>query len=264
MYLLGGGEVDVRGALLYRLGDDRLHELHDRCVGRGLAQVGHLGDRRAVVLHDVLDALREAVEAPDEQSDVVGGGNRGDDLESGHQPDVVDGEDVGRIGHGHEQRARPLVVDRDRAQALGHGRSDEVGGRHVDLVAGEVDVVEAEALGHHASELVGGERPALEQNATGRLARGARGGHRRLDPLPRGEAEVGDHVADQARRAPAPRGRRQPGLARGGSPGGGRGDGDGGGTGGDGAHDRSPHRQLEPTSIAPCDDLLKAWTIRCP
>ena len=104
---LDGLEVDVGGALLDALADERVHELDDRRVGGRLAQVDDLG---AVVLVDRLgdDDLVEGVQALDERGDVLLGRDGGTHLVAAHQRDVVDGEDVAGIDHRDEQRA---VVD---------------------------------------------------------------------------------------------------------------------------------------------------------
>ena len=70
------------------------------------------------------------------------------------QRDVVDREDVRRVGHRDEQRALVEERDRHRLVALGGRDRDEVRRGHVDLEDAEVEVVEAVALGDGARELV--------------------------------------------------------------------------------------------------------------
>ena len=91
---LDGLEVDVRRALLDALGDERVHELDDRRVLGGVAQVEDLG--ALVVLVDALldDDVVEGVQALDELMDVLGRRDRRADLVAGDQRDVVDGEHV--------------------------------------------------------------------------------------------------------------------------------------------------------------------------
>src|SRR5207249_3320938 len=69
-------EVDVRGALVDGLRDDRPHQLDHGCVVRGLAQVRDLGRRVLVLLDGLLDGVLEAVEARDQPGDVLLGGDR--------------------------------------------------------------------------------------------------------------------------------------------------------------------------------------------
>ena len=135
-----GLEVDVGRALLDRLGDDLVDELDDRRVVGGLAQVDDLG--RAVL--DVVLARRSWSTATTSSRrvmrlmsvrDVLAAGDRGADLEARHDRDVVDGQDVGGVGHGDEHGALVDVGDRDGLVALGGGGAEEVRGGHVDREA---------------------------------------------------------------------------------------------------------------------------------
>lgn len=103
-----GFEVDVRGPLLDRLGDDRVEQLDDGGVLGGLLQVDDLAGL-ALLLGDVggrsLDDVVQAGEPRDQRGDAFAGRDRRAHLHAGHQGDVVDGQDVGRVGHGDQQRA---------------------------------------------------------------------------------------------------------------------------------------------------------------
>ena len=104
-------------------------------------------------------------------------------LQAGHHLDVVDREDVGRVGHRQQQRLGVDVADRHRLVAARGGHREQVRRPHVDLVDVEVDVVEPVALGDRARELVAVDHLVVAQQRLGRLA-----GHPRLvdhlvDPL---------------------------------------------------------------------------------
>ena len=120
-----GLEVDVGGAALGGLGDDRVDELDDRRVLGGLAQVDDLHRRGAVlVLVDRLLRPRPrsgscARSAPAMSSAEA---TAGLDVEARQQRDVVDREDVGRVGHRQQQRVLVDVGDGHRAVALGRRR----------------------------------------------------------------------------------------------------------------------------------------------
>ena len=133
---------------------------------------------------------------------------------AGDQRDVVHPDDVRRLGERDEQVLVVAEADRDGLVAAHDLRGDERGGAQVDLEGRQVDVVEALPLGDDAGELVGGEHAALQQHAPGRAAGGARDVDRRVDHLARGEAEVDDDVADQARGEAALRGRGEAALRR--------------------------------------------------
>ena len=172
--------VDVGGAALGRLRDDRVHELDDRRVVGGLAQVDDLleGRARLALLDRLGDRVLEAVHAHDQRDDVLRGGDRRPDVEVGQQRDVVDREHVRRVRHRQQQRVLVDVGDRDGAVALGGGGAQQVGGAHVDLEHAEVEVIEAVALGDRARELLGGDRLLVEQHALGRDAGRPGGLHR--------------------------------------------------------------------------------------
>jgi hypothetical protein len=205
--------VDVRGAALGGLGDDRVHELDDRRVVGRLAQVGDLGDAGLLVL--LLDRLghdvAEAVEPRDERADVLGGHDGELDAQPGDDRQVVGGDDVRGVGDRDEQRALVDVGDRHRLQALGDRRRDEVGRGHVDLELVQVEVVEAVALGERAGVLVGAQGAALEQQGLRGAPGGARGLDGGFDALALDEAELHDHVGQKAPAAAPSRGRGQAG-----------------------------------------------------
>ena len=75
--------VDVRGAAFGGLRDDRVHELDDRRVVGGLAQVDDLlvGRARLVLLDRLLDGVLEAIHAHDQRGDVLGRGDSRTDIE---------------------------------------------------------------------------------------------------------------------------------------------------------------------------------------
>ena len=100
---------------------------------------------------DVADLGVEPVHAVDRASSIAS--RDGDDephVGAGDRADVVDGEDVRRIGHGHDER-RALPGDRQRLVATRHERREIV-----DAAVGstwlvvEVDELEAGLLGERA------------------------------------------------------------------------------------------------------------------
>ena len=109
-----GLEVDVRGAVLDRLGDDRVDELDHRRVVRGLADLGDLGELLLALLDGRGDRVVEPAHAPDQALDVVRRGH--------HRPHLVpvisfrsssastfDGSDIATS-------RRAAVVEADRAR----------------------------------------------------------------------------------------------------------------------------------------------------
>ena len=202
--------MDVGGALLDALADERVDQLDDRRVGGGLAQVDDLA---GVVLLERVgdDDVVQRVEALDERVDVLLGGDGRADLVAAHERDVVDRQDIARVDHRDEQGAVVDDLHRHRAVALGRAGRQQVGGRHVDLEDAEVELVDAEALGDDARELIGRQDAALDEHLAGTSAVDARLGDGCLDRLARRVPEVDHDVADEARRAAPAGGRRQAG-----------------------------------------------------
>ena len=202
--------MDIGGALLDRLRDDRVHELDDRSVAiRLVGQQVALGVLVAVVLDDVLDRLVHAHEPRQQQVEVLDRGSGGPDPPAGHHADVVDREDVRRVGHRQQHRAVIHEAHRHRLVALGGLRGDQVDRAHVEVVDGQVDEVQAEALGNHPRELVVAKDPPFDEHDARRAPLGASGRDGLLDGLTVGEAEVDGHLADHARRATGVTGRVQ-------------------------------------------------------
>ena len=175
--VLVGLEVDVGGALADRLAEDAVDELdHRRVLGADLhvADLGELVLASSSSVDDRLgDGALQRVEAADQRLDVLVGGDRDPAVEPGGDLDVVDREDVGRVGHRDQQGVCVDEADRQRPVAARGVDRDQVRRGHVDLVDGEVDVVEPVALGDRPRELVGGDRALFEQQLLGRAARRA-------------------------------------------------------------------------------------------
>ena len=208
-----GLEVDVGGALVDALRDERVDELDDRRLVGGLAEVD---DLRPLVGDGLLDDhVVDLVHAPDERADVLLRRDGGADLVAGHQRDVVDREHVARVDHRDEQRALVEEADGDGGVALRGRGGQQVGRGHVDAEGVEVDVVDAEALGDDPGELVRGQDAAVDEDLARAPAAGPRLGDRELHGLPSGVAEADDDVADLLRRAAARGRRRETGRGRG-------------------------------------------------
>ena len=143
------------------------------------------------------DRARERAELLDQRVDVLGRGDRAAHLVAGGHRDVVEREQVGRVGGRHEQRLLAEEGDRDVLVAARLGGVDQLGGALVHLEDVQVHVVEPVALGERLGELRRVDDARLDQG----LARAAcrRGGPcstTRSTTLALGEAELHDHVAD--------------------------------------------------------------------
>ena len=203
-------EVDVRRALLHRLGDDLVRELDDRRVVDRLAQIDDLGLGELVLgaVDEVGDDVLHAPQAADEGLQILTAGDGRPDLHAGHDRDVVHRDHVRRVGHGDEQRALAAVGDRDRVVAARRRGRDQPGRGHVDLERGEVDVLEAVTLGEGPREVVVADRAGRQELLLGRAAGGARGGDRGLDLVRLAEPQLHDDVGEEAWAAGPARGLR--------------------------------------------------------
>ena len=151
----------------------------------------------------------QGAEPREQRFDVVFGGDRDLTVEAGGDLDVVGGEHVGRVGGGDEQRVGVDVADRDSLVAARHRHREERRGGDIDLVDGEVDVVEPVALGGRPGKLVGADRAFGDQQRLGWHRGGPRGLDRRLHRLGSGVAELDQDVGDEAARVAAVQRRRQ-------------------------------------------------------
>ena len=155
--------MDVGGALLDGVEEDEVDELDDRRVGGALLQVVDVGDAALVVLDGdlvlveplhhlvvrgallgvvLLERLLDGLLAGDDDLDVV----------AGEELDVVDGVDVRRVAHRHDQRGAG-AVHRDALVLLRHFLGDELHHLGVDVEFLQVDRGNAVLLGEEVGEL---------------------------------------------------------------------------------------------------------------
>ncbi len=121
------------------------------------------------------------------------------DRVAGHQLEVVEREHVRRVDHRDEQPLAGIVeADRSGVVALGRLRAHEVERARVGLVDRQVDEVEAEALGDRAGELLGRQVAGVDEDLLRRPPGGLRLLHCGLHALGGDEAELGDHIGDEA------------------------------------------------------------------
>ena len=100
-------------------------------------------------------------------------GARGDarlDLHLGHRADVVDGEDVRRVGHRHQQLA-VLEAERQDDVPAGDRPGHQADGGAVDREVGEVDEAHADLLGQRGDQLGLGQHALVDQDPAQRAAR---------------------------------------------------------------------------------------------
>ncbi len=165
---LGRLEVQVGGPVLDRLLDQRVGVAHDRRV---LAHRGEAGQARDVLDSqaggDVVEVVVRALEAVDRLVQLVAGHDYRPDEQSGRGADVVDREDVARVG----QRDHDLVVvdgDAEHPMPAGERHGDLRRRGEVDRVADEVDALETVGLGQCLGELDFGDDALVDQDVTQR------------------------------------------------------------------------------------------------
>jgi hypothetical protein len=177
---LVGLDVDVRRRLLDRVGQDQVHQLDDRGVLGGLAELRGVDGVLVVLqrldvlvverLHDVFDHAGRIVVLVDRVPD--GGLRRDDglDLEPGHELDVVDGEDVARVGHGDGEDVA-CAIDGDDLVFLRDLGRDELNDDPVDLEVGQVDGGDAVLAAQERRDVVFADEPQLHQVGADAAAR---------------------------------------------------------------------------------------------
>ena len=166
-------DVDVGGAVGDGLLDDVVDELDRR---RFDVDVGELveflvGTAPRADEHVLSSVLGDLVVLLDGREDVVLRRDRRLDLAAGDDPEVVEREDVLRVGHRDHEH---VVAQLDRHESvarrefLGH---DDNGGR-LGLALGEIDVLDADLLRHDRQDRALSGVAEIDQNATERAARG--------------------------------------------------------------------------------------------
>jgi len=189
-------DVDVARTAPHRLGDEGVDELDDRGLVRAPRRREfrllrrRLDDLDLVALHrlhDVSHRLGLVVQAVDGPLDLPLGGDVDLHLVAGHELDVVDGEEVGGVGHGHAQRAAGASDRHDLELARDLGRDHADDGR-IDLDALEIDAGGLVKLGQELEEALLGEDAELDEGG----AEGA--AFRPLDLHRLAEVGLGDEV----------------------------------------------------------------------
>ena len=142
-------DVDVGGALLDRVEQDQVHQLHHRRVGGALLQVADVGDACLVVLdadlalvepfhHLVVRGALLRVVLVQRLLDGLLAGDDDLDVVAGEELDVVDGVDVRGVAHRQYQRGAG-AIHRDALVLLGDFLGDELHHLAVDVEFLQVD-----------------------------------------------------------------------------------------------------------------------------
>jgi hypothetical protein len=173
--------------------------------------VEHLDLGVGLLLHDLGDRAVQAGHVGDDREDVLAGGHRHLDVHPRLDLDVVDGDDVGGVGHRHHERVLARPRHRDELAAAGDVGRQEVDRRHVEAVLGEVQEVQAETLRDRARPLLGRDHALIDQELIGGGAGVAGRQHGGLDPFARREAEIDDDLGQESHRRAAVAARRRHG-----------------------------------------------------
>src|SRR4029453_8302047 len=106
--------MDVAGSLFDKFGENEIHELDDWRFFDYLSEVADVQIAVLLFLHDLhasifdpgddfLECLGGTVQRNDGPSVRALGAHHCLDLQAGHKLDVVNGEDIGGVGHGYGQ-----------------------------------------------------------------------------------------------------------------------------------------------------------------
>ena len=158
-------DVDVGGPVRDRLGDEQVDELDDRGVVDDLLDAGERVVFLVVVerVSQLVERLIAAVVAVDRRHQVGLGGDDGLDVAAGQRADVVDREDVRRVGHRDDQPA-VLVADRERDVAAGDAGAMLATALPSTGNSAEVDERKPDLLGECGDELGLGDHPEVDQH----------------------------------------------------------------------------------------------------
>ena len=160
-------DVDVRRPVGDGLVDEQVDELDDRRVLDDLGEPGEIGLVVGLVgrgLHDLVDLAVDPEEPLDHLDDLTGRRDDGTHLGTGERPDVVDREDVRRIGHRDDELA-VLPADGDGLVPAGERLADERGDRTVDRSLVEIDELQADLARERAHELGFGDGALLDEQS---------------------------------------------------------------------------------------------------
>ena len=124
-------DVNVRRALLERVGDDQADETDDRRFGGEVLQLLDVGEHPVFVDDACLDAIDDlsqrrlvaAVKSLQRLVELVGQRDHRSDRPAGHHLECFDGELVGGVDHGQHQLVL-VLADRDRARLAEETRAD--------------------------------------------------------------------------------------------------------------------------------------------
>ena len=139
--------MNIRGALFDRIGEDQVDKLDNRSVFTGPLQftgvnfiivINNLKINIIKVAHDIVKRRALIVIFVDSRLDGVFGRDNDFDVIAGHKLDIVDGEDIGRIGHGDDQR-RACPVDRNQLILLHDFGRNQLDDAFIDFKFTEVD-----------------------------------------------------------------------------------------------------------------------------
>ena len=181
-----GLDVDIRGAIANALGDDQVHDLHDRRQVRGGLFVEIAGRQRLGCqerVHVPADRSKRLVRLVGGAPDVRGGRDHRDDGHAGRVADPGDGIRIERVRHRDlEALVRDLHRDRlmgardrlgdERDRLVGGGVAAKVRERDVQMDrqhAGELEVVNGTELHEECAESL--PRSGLLQQRLGDLTR---------------------------------------------------------------------------------------------
>ncbi len=200
-----GLEVDVGGAILHRLGDDRVHELDHRRVLGGLADVGDRGALLLLLLlHRLGHRVVEPAHAADQAGDVVRRRHHrahlvSSDAASGRPAPARSPDRPWRPAGARRRRSRSVrrrsgARPAPRSGSRPTGRGGRSGGRRGSSP-------KRSAIARASWSPV--SAPASSSTCSGRAAGGPPLLDGRVHAFARYEAQLGDHVGDEP--APPPR-----------------------------------------------------------
>jgi len=162
-------EVDVAGAVLDGLADERVDDIDDRRVFGGFELRGKQWLVLLQLTHGFFHEIGNRVRLLDRLQDIRLHGHHRLDFALRDHSQIIDREEICRIRHRHRQTVAPFP-DRNDAMALGQRQWNETGGLLVRRSRRKIDQGNSQRLNQHFQQDSFGDHSLFDQHASEPIA----------------------------------------------------------------------------------------------
>ncbi len=194
-----GLKMDIRRPFVGRSREHAVDQLDDRGGLDLLADVAHVVDDRIVLagrdfgFQTVCEWASDGAQLAQHLDDLFVAGQPRLDVEAGEDAQVIDGDDVRGVGHGHEHGVLVYETHGDSRVPTSVALRDEFEGDRVDPGDGQVQVLASDAAGKRLHEVALGHPALREGYLPDALMRDLLLGRRLVDLLLGEQAHVDEH-----------------------------------------------------------------------